>query len=133
MNKIDIKSEWILYYIRDQTTPVGTPEIDDRYSDIGYSEIAYRLRKLRNMGLVSRTTKKEGKGGVQPTNYYTPRPSKIESYEEEHGDLSTPTYVYARRLDELKYEFESWQEYVQRLAKTTERRIKALEDVVYDE
>jgi len=45
----------------------------------------------------------------------------------------SPTYVYARRLDELKYEFESWQEYLQKLAETTERRIKALEDVVYDE
>jgi DNA-binding transcriptional ArsR family regulator len=133
VNKIDIKSEWILYYIRDQTTPVGTPEIDDRYSDISYSAIAYRLRKLRTMGLVKSRTREEGKGGVQPTNYYTHRPNKVKLYKEENGDLSVPTYVYARRLDELKYEFESWQEYLQKLAETTERRIKALEDVVYDE
>jgi len=118
MNRLDLESQFILYFIREQDYPVKRREIESRYPRMTKSRINYRLDKMRKMGLIKRQSHQEYGEGVNPTYHWRAVSSKVEQYEEEHTRLSTPAW--------------KWQEFSDKWFNAFETRLKRLEQRVQD-
>ena len=119
MQRLDLESQFILYFIREQNHPVKRREIETRYPQrMTKEQIQHRLRKMRKMGLIRKTEHQEYGQGVNPTYQWSAVPSKVEQYEEEHSRLVTPSW--------------KWQEYADKYFDAFESRLKQLEKQVQD-
>lgn len=118
MERLDLESQFILYFIREQNTPVKRREIETRYSRMTKEQIQYRLSKMRKGGLIRKTEHQEYGQGVNPTYHWRAVPSKVEQYEDEHSRLATPDW--------------KWREYADKYFDAFESRLKKLEKQVQD-
>jgi DNA-binding HxlR family transcriptional regulator len=118
MKQLDLESQFILYFIREQDSPVKRRGIERRYPRMTKSRINYRLNKMRKMGLIKRQSHQEYGEGVNPTYQWSVLPRKIKQYEEEHARLATPAW--------------KWQEFSDKWFDAFETRLKRLEQRVQD-
>ncbi len=113
MERLDLVSQFILYFIREQEHSVKRREIESRYPRMTKNQINYRLNKMYKMGLIRKTEHQECGRGVNTTYEWSAVPSKVEQYEEEHSRLVTPAW--------------KWQEYADKYFDAFETRLKRLE------
>lgn len=118
MNQLDLESQFILYFIREQDRPVKRRGIERRYPRMTKNRINYRLNKMRKMGLIKRQSHQEYGEGVNPTYQWSVVPQKVKQYEEEHARLATPAW--------------KWQEFSDKWFDAFEERLKRLERRVQD-
>ena len=118
MKQLDLESQFILYFIREQDSPVKRRGIERRYPRMTKSRINYRLDKMRKMGLIQKQEHQEYGHGVNATYQWSEVPSKVEQYEEEHSRLATPAW--------------KWREFSDKWFDAFETRLKRLEQRVQD-
>lgn len=118
MKRLDLESQFILYFIREQEYPVKRREIEARYPRMTKARINYRLDKMRKMGLIQKQEHQEYGHGVNATYEWSEVPQKVEQYEEEHSRLATPAW--------------KWQEFSDKWFDAFEERLKRLERRVQD-
>lgn len=119
VQKQDMISEWVLYWLDDQDEVKPTRDILDRLSEVNESRIRSKLQQLRNSGLVKADKKKEHGINFNATNYYDTTHLFESEYQSEY-DLSIPAYVLRERLDE-------WQEFYDEYLDASQDRIRDLE------
>jgi len=118
MERLDLESQFILYFIREQDYPVKRREIESRYPRMSKARVNYRLDKMLKIGLIRKTEHQEYGQGVNPTYQWSAVPSKVEQYEEEHSQLATPAW--------------KWQEFSDKWFDAFETRLKRLEQRIQD-
>jgi predicted transcriptional regulator len=118
MERLDLESQFILYYIHEQNTPVKRREIEVRYPRMEKSPINYRLDKMRKMGLIQKNEHQEYGHGVNATYEWSAIPSKVEQYENEYSELVIPSW--------------KWHEYADKYFDAFESRLKQLEKQLQD-
>ena len=116
MKQLDIESQFILYFLRDQNRPIKRREIESRYPRMTKSRINYRLDKMKNMGLIRKKKHQEYGHGVNPTYEWMDVPSQVEQYEAGYSQLATPAW--------------KWKEFSDKWFDTFEKRLKRIENQI---
>ena len=119
MERLDLESQFILYFIREQEHPIKRREVEARYPRMSKARINYRLDKMWKMGLIQKQEHQEYGEGVNPTYQWSEATSKIRQYEEEYSQLATPAW--------------KWQEFSDKWFDAFETRLKRLEQRVQEE
>lgn len=108
--KLDSKSEKILFYIRDKEK-VKSSRIEHNIDNVDRDAVNYRIRKMRNLGLVSSEKDRTSvSGGAEFAKDHYPNLNKIDEYETLFGKLDVPEYKKAERYGELVRRVEKLEE-----------------------
>ena len=108
--KLDSKSEKMLFYIRDKEK-VKSSRIEQNIENVDRDAVNYRIRKMRNLGLISSQKDRSSvAGGAKFAKDHYPNLNKIDEYETLFGRLDVPNYKKDKRYDELVRRVEKLEE-----------------------
>lgn len=100
MKPLDFESQFILYFIREQNSPVKRREIECRYPRMTKGQINYRLDKMEKVGLIRKKENQEYSHGINATYEWVDVLPEVDQYEETYTSLATPAWKWHEFSDQ---------------------------------
>lgn len=99
--KLDSESEKILYYLRDKQSAKSS-RIEENINSLDRNAVNYRIRKLRNLGLISSQKDRDStSGSAKFAKEHYPNLNKVDEYEKLFGKLDVPESRKTERYEDL--------------------------------